>query len=241
MSELSKYVEYLMGYNTNNIFTPSARILKRIKGGEYHIGVVGFNTTVFTEVANAIDLNAALFKQACAQNALLWEAYEYFGNNLPPLGKADLILMHRISPRSFKLGGSGFDPSIYVRVCSIDTYILFVKTRNTVGKEAPPTIFPIAPSAPIAPSETEEVGNKKYDRRIFGKYGTGSCIIDIYSVLDAYKTGNATLDHISKKALNPGTRKFKDLRMDLVDIRDSAQRALDQYDAEAAYNETQPS
>jgi hypothetical protein len=67
----------------------------------------------------------------------------------------------------------------------------------------------------------------KYDRVIIGKYGTGECVVDVYRVLDAFTSGSSELDHAVKKCLAPGDRGHKDLRQDLIDIRDSAQAALD--------------
>jgi hypothetical protein len=69
------------------------------------------------------------------------------------------------------------------------------------------------------------VGNTKYNREI--KPGT---FIDVYDVLYAFKVTDPCLQHLIKKALAVGQRGHKDNRQDLVDIRDSAQRALDSYD-----------
>ena len=76
----------------------------------------------------------------------------------------------------------------------------------------------------------EAKGNPKYDVTIYGKYGTGSCVVDVYRMLDACKVTNPQLQHLSKKALFSGLRGHKDTRQDLVDILDSAQSALDMYD-----------
>lgn len=69
------------------------------------------------------------------------------------------------------------------------------------------------------------VGNTKYNREI--KPGV---FVDVYDVLYAFKVTDPCLQHAVKKALAAGQRGHKDLRQDLVDIRDSAQRALDSYD-----------
>lgn len=69
------------------------------------------------------------------------------------------------------------------------------------------------------------VGNPKYNREI--KPGT---FVDVYDVLYAFKVTDPCLQHLIKKALAAGQRGHKDARQDLVDIRDSAQRALDSYD-----------
>lgn len=85
--------------------------------------------------------------------------------------------------------------------------------------------------------ETEPVkrqGNPKYDVTMVGKYGSGSCVVDVYSVLDAFKVTIPQLQHSVKKELKVGDRGHKDMRQDLVDIRDSTQSALDAFDAKAA-------
>ena len=73
-------------------------------------------------------------------------------------------------------------------------------------------------------------GNPKYDRTIHGKFGTGSCNVDVYRVLDAFDVTNPQLQHLIKKALCAGLRGHKDTRQDLVDILHSAQSALDMFD-----------
>ena len=75
----------------------------------------------------------------------------------------------------------------------------------------------------VAP--TPVVGNPKYNREI--KPGT---FVDVYDVLYAFKVTDPCLQHLIKKALAAGQRGHKDARQDLVDIRDSAQRALDSHD-----------
>ena len=88
-----------------------------------------------------------------------------------------------------------------------------------------------APKVPVLSDHAPSArGNPKYDREIQGKYGTGSCIIDVYSVIDAYAMTNPQLQHAVKKAVLTGGRGHKDERQDLVDIRDSAQSALDMFD-----------
>lgn len=72
---------------------------------------------------------------------------------------------------------------------------------------------------------TPIVGNPKYNREI--KPGV---FVDVYDVLYAFKVTDPCLQHAIKKALAAGQRGHKDTRQDLVDIRDSAQRALDSHD-----------
>lgn len=51
--------------------------------------------------------------------------------------------------------------------------------------------------------------------------------MDVYDVLEAWKTTNPALQHLIKKALQPGERGHKSLVEDLKDIIASAQRALE--------------
>lgn len=72
---------------------------------------------------------------------------------------------------------------------------------------------------------TPAIGNPKYNREI-----KPNVFVDVYDVLYAFKVTDPCLQHLIKKALAAGQRGHKDARQDLVDIRDSAQRALDSYD-----------
>lgn len=70
----------------------------------------------------------------------------------------------------------------------------------------------------------------KYQKIIHGKDQNGNvvkCIVDVYDVLEAWKTTNPALQHLIKKALQPGERGHKGLVEDLKDIIASAQRALE--------------
>lgn len=70
----------------------------------------------------------------------------------------------------------------------------------------------------------------KYQKVIYGKDQNGNvvkCIVDVYDVLEAWKTTNPALQHLIKKALQPGERGHKSLVEDLKDIIASAQRALE--------------
>jgi hypothetical protein len=80
------------------------------------------------------------------------------------------------------------------------------------------------------------MGNNKYDRTIVGKYGTGSCVVDVYCVLDAFPTMNPRLQHLTKKSLCAGLRGHKSEEQDLIDIRDSAESALHAYYAKEDAN-----
>lgn len=59
----------------------------------------------------------------------------------------------------------------------------------------------------------------KYHRQIKG------VSVDVYDVLKAWNVTNPALQHLIKKALQPGERGHKDLEQDLQDIIDSAIRA----------------
>lgn len=63
---------------------------------------------------------------------------------------------------------------------------------------------------------------KKYQREI--KPGVW---VDVYDVICAWAVTNPALQHLLKKALQPGERGHKDLETDLQDIISSAQRAYE--------------
>ena len=66
-----------------------------------------------------------------------------------------------------------------------------------------------------------------YDRKIIGKYGTGIVIVDVYRVLDAFKTGSPEIDHAVKKLLAAGLRGAKGEQQDLQEAMQSIQARLD--------------
>tara|TARA_R110000868_G_C10972546_1_gene770379 strand:- start:26677 stop:26991 length:315 start_codon:yes stop_codon:yes gene_type:complete len=76
--------------------------------------------------------------------------------------------------------------------------------------------------------------SNKYTREI--KPGV---FVDVYDVLGAF-TGHypasikPIMDHLTKKALAGGQRGHKDMRQDIVDIINSAERALEILDEDAA-------
>ena len=55
----------------------------------------------------------------------------------------------------------------------------------------------------------------KYDRRIKGKYNTGTCTVDVYRVLSAFEITEPELQHCIKKLLAAGQRGAKDYQQDL--------------------------
>lgn len=78
--------------------------------------------------------------------------------------------------------------------------------------------------------EPSKIPMNKYQKIIYGKDQNGNvvkCIVDVYDVLEAWKTTNPALQHLIKKALQPGERGHKSLVEDLKDIIASAQRALE--------------
>lgn len=74
--------------------------------------------------------------------------------------------------------------------------------------------------------QPEEQLPNKYDRKIIGKYGTGNCTVDVYRVLDAFKTDSPAIDHAIKKLLCAGMRGAKDKRQDYLEAIQSIEAAL---------------
>lgn len=66
----------------------------------------------------------------------------------------------------------------------------------------------------------------KYDRTIIGKYGTGSCTVDVYRVLNAFGPLSPEIDHSVKKLLAAGTRGAKSERQDLLEAIQSIDARL---------------
>lgn len=65
---------------------------------------------------------------------------------------------------------------------------------------------------------------KKYHREIIGFCGT-KVEIDVYRVLDAYKTESASIDHAIKKLLCTGLRGHKDFITDIDNAIESLEEA----------------
>ena len=70
-----------------------------------------------------------------------------------------------------------------------------------------------------------EVVENKYLRTIKDIDGN-SIEVDVYDVIEAFQASCPALQHLIKKALCAGLRGHKDVKQDLVDIRDSAERAI---------------
>lgn len=93
-------------------------------------------------------------------------------------------------------------------------------------------VMEIAMTVPEARYQSYPEDNRltKYQRLIRGKDIDGhvaSIVVDVYDVLTAWETTNPALQHLIKKALQPGERGHKNLVEDLKDIIASAQRALE--------------
>ena len=68
--------------------------------------------------------------------------------------------------------------------------------------------------------------NNKYDVTICNKSGK-SIVVDVYDILSGCGVLCPALQHAAKKLLHVGIRGHKDTMQDLIDIRDSAERAID--------------
>ena len=66
----------------------------------------------------------------------------------------------------------------------------------------------------------------KYDRVISNNKGE-RITVDVYDTLDAFNVTCPALSHLAKKALCVGVRGHKSTEQDLIDIVDSANRALE--------------
>lgn len=72
--------------------------------------------------------------------------------------------------------------------------------------------------------------SNKYKRQIAvtlknGQIATGS--VDVYDVIEAWGVQCPALQHLIKKALQPGARGHKSFEQDLKDIEASAKRAIE--------------
>ena len=67
----------------------------------------------------------------------------------------------------------------------------------------------------------------KYDRRIKGKYKTGTCTVDVYRVLSAFEITEPELQHCIKKLLAAGQRGAKDYQQDLREASASLRMLID--------------
>jgi len=65
-----------------------------------------------------------------------------------------------------------------------------------------------------------------YEKVIIGKRKTGKCVVDVYRVLEAFKTGSAAIDHAIKKLLCAGNRGGKDRLQDYIEAIRSVEEAV---------------
>lgn len=104
---------------------------------------------------------------------------------------------------------------------------------DETGDEPPTPAFEGDPSkerfTTYQPDPVEERFHRdsKYIRRIFSRSGNESIDVDIYNVLDAYKSGCPAIDHAVKKLLCAGIRGSKSRMQDLRESRDSIMRAME--------------
>ena len=76
----------------------------------------------------------------------------------------------------------------------------------------------------------EHDNNNKYSRKIKTIVVDGidhDIYVDVYDVLTAFKTDNPAVDHAVKKELAPGVRGVKGRIQDLMEARDSLNRAIE--------------
>ena len=89
-------------------------------------------------------------------------------------------------------------------------------SRDASSDELKYFIRPVEPTKQVEPTEPN-----KYMREILP-----GVWVDVYDVLQAWKVTNPALQHLIKKALQPGHRGHKTLEEDLNDIASSAKRAI---------------
>lgn len=79
--------------------------------------------------------------------------------------------------------------------------------------------------------ETEDAELNSRPRNKYMREIAPGVWVDVYDVLYAFTVTDPCLQHLIKKALATGVRGHKSEREDLIDIRDSAIRAVEHYDA----------
>ena len=142
---------------------------------------------------------------------------------------------------TIKAIGIGTDPAALVRAWILAWRYIVVEDYVKQASENTRSGLYHQPSSGISISNTfngvvftkyepSKIPMNKYQKVIYGKDQNGNvvkCIVDVYDVLEAWKTTNPALQHLIKKALQPGERGHKNLVEDLKDIIASAQRALE--------------
>ncbi|QDH85526.1 hypothetical protein [Proteus phage vB_PmiP_RS51pmB] len=86
----------------------------------------------------------------------------------------------------------------------------------------------------VNPFQADDKPKNKYNRKCKG------VTIDVYDVLKAFEVTDPALQHLIKKALCAGLRGHKNKEQDLIDILDSAKRALELYHDDNASAERSP-
>lgn len=107
---------------------------------------------------------------------------------------------------------------------------------DTVDAFSPYMSVVIASRRPITDDSdlNEYIGQQSHEEFIddfvtFGKYDRQckGVVIDVYDVLQAFEVVNPALQHLIKKALCAGLRGHKKREQDLVEILESAKRAIE--------------
>ena len=74
--------------------------------------------------------------------------------------------------------------------------------------------------------DIERVTKNKYEREISDRYGN-TCHVDVYDVLKAYDVTCSATQHAVKKLLCTGIRGHKDGATDLIEAKESIERAIE--------------
>ena len=74
--------------------------------------------------------------------------------------------------------------------------------------------------------DIERVTENKYEREISDRYGN-TCRVDVYDVLKAYDVTCSATQHAVKKLLCTGIRGHKDGATDLIEAKESIERAIE--------------
>lgn len=102
-------------------------------------------------------------------------------------------------------------------------WVTFTNNPKTINKD---TFTLVAHREPIASGQdlNDCIGVPEADNKYLHEIKPG-VFVDVYDVLMAWNVTNPALQHLIKKALQPGERGHKSREQDLQDIIDSAIRA----------------
>lgn len=102
-------------------------------------------------------------------------------------------------------------------------WVTFTNNPKTINKD---TFTLVAHREPIAGEQdlNDCIGAPEADNKYLHEIKPG-IFVDVYDVLMAWNVSNPALQHLIKKALQPGERGHKSREQDLQDIIDSAIRA----------------